>query len=262
MNKKVKKILNVKNISIIRDNNYIIKNISFSINEYENWAIIGKNGCGKSFLLKSISTMIYPSKGEVEIYGNNIVGTNLWDLRKKIAIVSDELQKQYDEYATVKNIILSGFFSSIGVWQKVNKIQNRRANEILEQLNIQNLSHRIYKTLSSGEQKKTLIGRALVFRPKLIILDEPCNGLDVASKIDFLNTLRKLVSNGINLIFVTHNVEEIIPEINNVILMKKGKIHKIGDKKDILTENNLKHTLGIDLKLNYDNGFYWIQLYK
>jgi iron complex transport system ATP-binding protein len=254
-------ILNVKNISIIRDSKCILKDISFSINKNESWAIIGKNGSGKSFLLKILSTSIYPSQGEIEIYGKNTVGTNIWDFREKIGLVSDELQREYNDSVSVKEIILSGFFSSIGVWQKVEDWQEKRAEEILEKLNIKHFGDRIYKTLSYGERKKALIGRALVFNPYLIILDEPCNGLDLASKRDFLETLENLVKCGTNIVFVTHHIEEIIPQVTNVILLKNGEIFKIGKKEEVMTEENLKNTLDINFKLVHKNKIYWPQLY-
>ena len=254
-------ILNIKNISIIRDSKYILKDISFSVNKNESWAIIGKNGSGKSFLLKILSTGIYPSEGEIEIYGKNTVGTNIWEFREKIGLVSDELDRKYDDSISVREIILSGFFSSIGVWQKVENWQHDRADKILNKLNIKNLEHRIYKTLSSGERKKALIGRALVFNPDLIILDEPCNGLDLASKRDFLETLENLVNRGHSIIFVTHHIEEIIPQVTHVLLLKNGRIFKIGKKEEIIMEDNLKETLDINLKLIHKNKIYWEQLY-
>lgn len=255
------KMLAIENVSILRDGDYIIKDVSFTIRKNENWAIIGRNGSGKSFLLKIISTLIYPSEGSIEIYGRKFGETNIWELRKKIGVVSDQLQHEYTGKIKVRDVITSGFFSSIGIWENPEAWQIERVEEIMERLNLSSLADRAYETLSQGEQKKTLIGRALVFRPDLIILDEPCSGLDIPSRDDFLETLRALVRGGIHIVFVTHHIEEIIPEINKVILMEKGRIYEAGDKKDLMKTKKLRRILGAKFKLIRKNGRYWPRFY-
>ena len=156
--------INVKNISVIRDKNYLLKNISFKINQGENLAIIGRNGSGKSFLLKVLSTSIYPSLGEVEIFGQNTVGMNIWDFRKKIGLVNNDLE-YYNRNIIVREVVGSGFFSSIGIWENLEPWQNDKIDEIMEFFHIKNLENRIFETLSCGEMKKILIARAMVFSP-------------------------------------------------------------------------------------------------
>lgn len=255
-------ILRAENISIIRDGHYIIKDISFSVNQGENWAIIGRNGSGKSFMLKILSTLIYPSEGEITIYGKKFGETNIWDLRKKIGVVSDRLQQAYNGNTCVQDVILSGFFSSIGLHQDIEDWQIERVKEIMNFLRLTLMANRPFESLSQGEQKRALIGRALVFKPQLIILDEPCSGLDIASRDDFLNFLREMIADGLQIIFVTHHIEEIIPEISHVMLMEKGRIYKSGKKEIMMKRKQLRYILGVEkFKMKKKKGRYWPRYY-
>lgn len=251
--------IKLKNVSIIRDQKYLLKNISFQLNQNENLAIIGRNGSGKSFLLKVLSTNIYPSLGEVEIFGKNTIGMSIWDFRKKIGFVNNDLE-YYNRDILVRDVIASGFFSSIGVWEKLEAWQDERINEILDFFDIKNLESRIFKTLSCGEQKKILISRAIVFSPKILILDEPCNGLDLASKVQFLHEIEKLVNSGINLILVSHNIDEILPSIKKIIFLKHGEIYNSGYKENLMNRENLKKVLDIDINVKEKNGFYYSEI--
>ena len=261
-NEQTQEILKAENVSIIRDGQYIIKDVSFSINKGENWAIIGRNGSGKSFMLKILSTLVYPSEGTISIYGRKFGETNIWDLRKKIGVVSDRLQHDYNGNICVQEVILSGFFSSIGIHQDVEDWQVERVKEIMEFLRLTPMAMRPFESLSQGEQKRALIGRALVFKPQLIILDEPCSGLDIASRDDFLNFLGKMIADGMQIIFVTHHIEEIIPEISHVMLMEKGKIYKAGKKEEMMERKQLRYILGVEkFKMKEKKGRYWPRYY-
>lgn len=260
--KQSQEILKAENISIIRDGHYIIKDISFSVNQGENWAIIGRNGSGKSFMLKILSTLVYPSEGEITIYGKKFGETNIWDLRKKIGVVSDRLQQTYNGNTCVQDVILSGFFSSIGLHQDIEDWQIERVKEIMDFLRLTPMANRPFESLSQGEQKRALIGRALVFKPQLIILDEPCSGLDIASRDDFLKFLREMIAEGMQIIFVTHHIEEIIPEISHVMLMEKGRIYKSGKKEDMMKRKQLRYILGVEkFKMKKKKGRYWPRYY-
>lgn len=250
-------LISLENVSVIRDGRYIIEGINWNIKKGENWAVIGRNGSGKSFLLRILSTIIYPSEGDVTIYSNKLGQTNIWELRRRIGIVSDYLQKEYTENVLVKDVIVSGFFSSIGLYQTVTPEQIEKTALIMKKLDISHLSERPYGQLSQGEQKRVLIGRSLVFDPDLLILDEPTTGLDIASREDFLILVKKLINLGHNIILVTHYIDEIIPEITNILLMKDGKVYESGDKKEMMKKSHLNNVLGYSFNIKKKHGRYW-----
>ena len=225
----------------------------------ENWAIIGRNGSGKSFLLRILSGNLFPSTGIVKIFGKQLGFVNIWDLRKEIGFVSDHLQREYDRETRVINVIYSGFFASNGLYQDVTDEMKEKVVDILEFLEIFHLRDRVFGHLSSGEQKKVLIARSLVFSPKLLIFDEPCNNLDLASKEDVLHSIQKLVQKGHNIVFVTHHIEEIIPQINNVLFLKEGKIIKSGDKVKMMNKKLLNNLLSYKFGVVKKNGWYYFK---
>lgn len=254
-------IISLKNVSVTRDGNRILNNVSFDIKKGENWAIIGRNGSGKSFLLRIISTLIYPSEGSAEIYGNTLGQTNIWDLRHKIGVVSDLLQREYSGKVKVRDVVASGFFSSIGLYENLTDEQIIKIDEIIDKLGIRHIANREYKNLSQGEQKKVLIGRSLVFDPELLILDEPTTGLDIAAREDFLETVSKLIKHGHNVILVTHHIEEIVPKINKILFMVNGSVYNYGDKKKMMTNKYLNEVLSIKSKIKKKKNRYWLKLY-
>ncbi|HOJ63189.1 MAG TPA: ATP-binding cassette domain-containing protein [Spirochaetota bacterium] len=241
-------ILRFENVNLFLENNHILKDINFQMKKGENWAIIGRNGSGKSFLLRIISTYQYPSNGKVFIMGNKLGETNVWNLRKKIGIVSDDLQKEYKETTTVSNVILSGFFSSIGIYEEPDLEMIKKKDQILDFLDLNHIKDKPFGKISYGEQKRTLIGRALVFDPDLLILDEPATGLDIASKEEFLLYIQKLIENDHSIIYVTHHIDEIVSGINKVLILKNGKIFATGDKDKILQDKILTQAFDIKIK--------------
>ncbi|MFH1642448.1 MAG: ABC transporter ATP-binding protein [Nanoarchaeota archaeon] len=253
----MRKLIQLKEVNITRKGKRILNNISWTVKENENWAIIGKNGSGKSFLLKILSANMQPSSGSVEIFGQEFGKISLWEFKKQIGFVSDFLQKQHHENIKVIEVVLSGFYSSIGVYQKTTTKMISAARKILKSLEINSLKDRVFGELSHGEQRKVLIARALVFNPKLLVMDEPCTGLDIPTKEEFLTLINKLAKSGHNIIFVTHHIDEITGAINRVLLIKDGKIIKQGIKKEIMKENLLNKVLGYKFKLTQKQGRYW-----
>jgi len=250
-------IINLENVSLIRDGNYILKNISWQVKKNEQWAVIGRNGAGKSFLLRILSANLFPSHGSVKVLGKEFGKVNMWYLRRQIGVVSDLLQQDYYQTISVRKVIYSGFFSSIGLYKEVSQAQKQKTEELLYYLGINNLEERIFGKCSHGEQRRILIARALVFDPHLLVLDEPCTGLDVASREEFLKTLQKLLIKDLTIIFVTHHIEEIFPAINRVLFLIRGKVFLKGQKTALMTKANLKRVLECDLNVIKRNGRYF-----
>jgi iron complex transport system ATP-binding protein len=252
-------LIELQDVSIVRDKKTILDKINWKVLDNENWAVIGRNGAGKSFLLRLLSANLFQSSGTVKIFDEEFGKVNIWELKKKIGFISDLLQKEYNENTKAINVVYSGFFASNGLYEEVTPKMEKRSDEILDFLEIQDLKNRAYGKLSQGEQRRVLIARAIVFKPKLLIFDEPCTGLDIASREEFLSTVEKLVEKGHNIIFVTHHIEEIIPSINKVLFLKEGKVFECGNKKEMMKENHLNNVLEFKFKINEKNDRFWAE---
>lgn len=257
-----KEILNFKDINFIREGRQILTGINWVVKEKEVWALLGLNGTGKSTLLSMIPAYTFPTKGDYWVFGNRF-GSYVWSkVRKKLGFVSSNL-KIFSETLnkqTVEKVILSGKYNTIGVYDEINKDDIEKVEELLKEFNLEHLKEKKYEILSQGEQRKVLLARAFMSKPELLILDEPCSGLDLKSKEYYLKTLgEKIKEKEISLIYVTHQIEEIIPEITHVaILGNNGKMLVAGKKEKVLTEENLFNLYGLEVKIIWEKNRPWL----
>ena len=255
----MEKILSYKNVSFRRDGREILKNINWEIKKGENWALLGLNGSGKSTLLSMIPAYTFATSGEVSVFEKKF-GTFVWaEVKEKVGFVSSSLNTFSDSLnnQTLNNIVLSGKYNSIGIYQEITQKDREKANNIIKDFKLSHLKLNKYITLSQGEQRKTLLARAFMNEPSLLILDEPCSGLDIRAREIFLKTLEESKSD-IPFIYVTHQIEEIIPSITHVAILDNGEIVSQGNKFEVLTEENLSKLYGIDLKIEWSNNRPWL----
>ena len=255
----MEKILSYKNVSFRRDGREILKNINWEIKKGENWALLGLNGSGKSTLLSMIPAYTFATSGEVSVFEKKF-GTCVWtEVKEKVGFVSSSLNTFSDSLnnQTLNNIVLSGKYNSIGIYQEITQKDREKANNIIKDFKLSHLKLNRYITLSQGEQRKTLLARAFMNEPSLLILDEPCSGLDIRAREMFLKTLEESKSD-IPFIYVTHQIEEIIPSIIHVAILDNGEIVSQGNKFEVLTEENLSKLYGIDLKIEWSNNRPWL----
>ena len=251
--------LELNKASVVRGKQTILKDLSLKINLGEQVAILGPNGAGKSTLLKMLSGDIFPVYRDVpaiRLFGEE--RWNLFDLRGQLSVVSGNLQEQLYPDSTGINIILSGFFGSIDIFKnhQVSAAQTKMALKIAKELGLNKLIHKTVDTLSSGELRRFLIGRALINHPRVIVLDEPTVSLDIQSRTYFLQNIRHLAQNDLSIIIVTHLLEEIIPEITRVIILKDGKIFEDGNKSRVLRSSVLSKVFNLPLKVEKNGGYY------
>lgn len=253
-------LLELKNVTVVKGGKKILDSISLSIEQGENVAIIGPNGSGKSSLIKTFIKEYHPLAAEsgfvIKIMGKD--AWNVFELRKLLGIVSGDLQQIFCRQIKVLDIVLSGFFSSIGIYynHEVTPEMEAKAREVLDFLEISALADRKMCELSTGEAKKVLMGRALVHDPQALVLDEPANSLDLRALHAFRESIRKIASSGKNVLLVTHNLEDVIPEISRIILIKEGKIFLDGKKEEVLTDANLSELFSIQVKVLKKEGYY------
>lgn len=260
----MKKILSYKNVSFKRDGREILKNINWEIKETENWALIGLNGSGKSTLLSMIPAYTFATKGEVSVFDKKF-GTCVWaEIKEKIGFVSSTLNNFSDRLnnQSLMDVVLSGKYNSIDIYQKITQEDREKANNIIKDFKLLDLKLNKFSTLSQGEQRKTLLARAFMNEPSLLILDEPCSGLDIRAREIFLKSLEENSknTNAIPFIYVTHQIEEIIPSITHIAILDNGDIVSQGNKYEVLTEENLSKLYGIDVKIEWSNNRPWLIL--
>ncbi len=257
----MQKILEIQNATVYRGSTRVFHNLSLEIGLGCHTVILGPNGSGKSTLLKLLLRELYPlpHKGSyVRIFGQE--RWNVWELRSRLGIVSQDLQHQYLGHVPGLEVLLSGYSSSMGLLahQKFSAKECRRARQIMEFLEIEGLQERPFATLSTGEQRRFLLGRALIHDPEALILDEPTSGLDLKACFQYLEVVRSLIRQGKTLILVTHHIHEIPPEVRRVVFLKEGKIVADGEKTALMTGQNLSSLFSTPLSLVRLNGFYQV----
>ncbi len=234
-------ILKLEDVSWRREDSWILKGVSWGIRKDEHWAILGLNGSGKTTLLNLINGYIWPTTGKIEVLGKQFGSIDLRDLRKSIGWVSSSLQEKLYKSEQAEEIVISGKYATIGLYSKPEEEDYHKARGHLQQLGCLHLAQRVYSTLSQGEKQKVLIARALMSSPQLLILDEPCSGLDVFSREHLLQTIDSLAQDekSPTLIYVTHHIEEIMPVFNKTLLLRRGEVHSIGETHEIISSANL-----------------------
>ncbi len=256
-------LLELKNIRVMRGQTAALDNFSLRIGADEHVAILGPNGCGKSTLIKTITRECYPVVGEDarEDSALKILGEESWDvfsLRALLGIVSNDLMASCTGEAIGRDVVLSGFFSSTSIFSNhtVDPGQGQLADAALAQLGISHLAERPVSAMSSGEARRVLIARALVHNPRALLFDEPCNSLDLGAQHTVRQAMRTLASSGLGIILVTHELPDIVPEIQRVVLMSRGRIVADGPKDEMLQVERLSQLFGVKLDLARRDGYY------
>lgn len=251
--------IEMEQVSVARGDTIVLHDISLRIGPREHIAILGPNGCGKSTLIQTLTCQIYPvanEKSRLRIFGRERWDVN--DLRRHLGVVAAELPGERTAHTSGRDAVISGFFASSTLWPHfhVTEEMQVRADEILHLLEIPHLRNKPVGQMSAGETRRILIGRALVHRPQILLLDEPGNALDLAAQWELRHILRRLAQEGTGILMVTHHLSDILPEIERVVMMRSGRISADGRKCDLLTFPRLRELFGVDVELAERNGFY------
>jgi len=237
-------ILEVTHLRIERGPTVILHEVSWRVERGQQWIILGPNGCGKTSLLRALTAYLTPTRGTIDLLGRRFGRTDWRELRTHIGLVTSAVHHLIPPAEPAIETVISGKYAQLDLWAPLSRADRRRALRILRAIGASQLAGREWVLLSQGERQRILVGRALMARPRLLILDEPCAGLDPVAREQFLQFLDRLARRsrpgpGPTLVLVTHHLEEIMPAFSHVLVMKAGRVLAAGPRAEVLTAGTL-----------------------
>jgi len=249
-------LLEIHGLRVERGKTRLLRGIDWKVGRGEHWAILGPNGCGKTTLLRALTGYLSPTGGHIELLGRTYGRSDWRELRLRIGIVASALQASIPPAETALETVVSGRYGQLDLWARPTASDIRGARRLLGLLGVAAIEGREWLYLSQGERQRVLIARALMSRPRLLILDEPCGGLDPVAREDFLRRLGALAArrSGPGLVLVTHHVEEIGPSFTHALLLRAGAVTRQGPKARVLTSKALSEVFGHPVRVRRGGG--------
>lgn len=257
-------VIRMENVSFLHPQ-VILHDVNWTVSRNQHWVIIGNNGSGKTTLLNVINGYVWPTQGAVEVLGQRFGEVDLRDLRRQIGWVSAAFgERVYSSHPTdaAIDVVASGKFASIGLYDRPTAQDVERAGELLAEFGGADLAKRSYYTLSQGQKQRVLLARAWMAAPRLLILDEPCTGLDLLAREQLLTAVGRLAQapNGPTLLYVTHHAEEVLPAFSHALLFKDGTVAAAGAKEETITADSLSATFGVPVEVTWSDGRPWVRV--
>ena len=251
-------MLEASGLSIQRGGTRILRNLNWRVEAGQHWVILGANGSGKTSLLSALAGYFMPTAGNISVLGKRFGESDWRELRKHIGLVSSSIRQLMADDEPALETVVSGRRAMIDFWGRVSRADRTRGMRLLRQIECAYLAERPWLFLSQGERQRVLIGRALMASPRLLILDEPCAGLDPAAREHFLQFLQRLghEKSAPTLVLVTHHVEEIMPVFSHVLILKAGKLLAAGKKNSTLNAASLSAAFKVPIRLMKKSGRY------
>ncbi|GAA0279519.1 ABC transporter ATP-binding protein [Streptomyces polychromogenes] len=255
-------VLELVDVSVVREGRALVDQVSWSVKEGERWVILGPNGAGKTTLLNLASSYLFPTKGSATILGSTLgkPGSDVFELRPRIGVAGIALADKLPKRQTVLQTVLTAAYGMTATWQEeYEEVDEQRARAFLDRLGMSDYLDRKFGTLSEGERKRTLIARALMTDPELLLLDEPAAGLDLGGREDLVRRLGRLARDPMapSMVMVTHHVEEIAPGFTHVLMIRQGKVVTAGPIELELTSRNLSLCFGLPLIVERNEHDRW-----
>ncbi|HLP00592.1 MAG TPA: ATP-binding cassette domain-containing protein [Opitutaceae bacterium] len=255
-------LLDLRALRVVRGRTTILAGLDWTVRHGEHWVILGPNGAGKSSLLAALTGYLTPSGGEIDVLGRHFGRSDWRELRAHIGIVGAGVPRLIEPGTTAFDTVLGGHRAMLNPWGKFPAAAHRRARRLLAGVGLAAAAERTWLQLSEGERQRTLLARAQMARPRLLILDEPCAGLDPIAREAFLTNLSRLARarRGPALVLVTHHVEEIVPGFTHALLLRGGRALAAGSLETTLTSRRLSETFGARVTLSRRGSRYRLQV--
>ena len=252
-------MISMEHVRFVRNARVILDDISLKFEKGEHWVILGRNGSGKTTLLEMMNGYLFPTSGKVSVLGNVYGQVDVREVRKEIGYMSQSLLEKFVLRDPVWEIVASGKMAYLRVYNELPRETVEQADAFMEQLGIAHLRDQPLGTLSQGERKKVMLARLLMQEPKLIIMDEPCSGLDLYEREKFLQDIQRLEDRELQLVYVTHHSEEIIPIFTHAALIHEGRLLAAGPKEQVLTSEWLSKLYDLAVSVDWDRGRPWVK---
>ncbi|GGH48783.1 putative ABC transporter ATP-binding protein YlmA [Paenibacillus silvae] len=253
-------VVAMEKISLRREEHQILDDVHLRIEPGEHWVILGRNGSGKTTLLEMMNGYLFPSQGRIEVLGNVYGQCDVREVRKEIGYISQTLIEKLTLRDPVWEVVATGAYAFLRFYQTIPDEVKNKAMQLLHDMGFTKLANQPLGTLSQGERKKVMLARSLMAEPKLLIMDEPCAGLDLYEREKMLIEIDRLRQRNMTVVYVTHHVEEIVPLFTHVALVRDGRIAAEGPKHEVLTEETIKHTYDIPVDIQWHEGRPWIRV--
>jgi iron complex transport system ATP-binding protein len=263
-------VVRARGVAVRRAGAEVVRDVDIDLQAGEIVVVLGPNGAGKSTFIKLLTLQQYPLADRPDASPIRVFGQDRWDvfeLRSKLGIVSADLHDRFvhgnsNGVVTGLDAVVSGFFATHGLFahQRVSDAMRRQGMAALERVDAARLAGATLDTMSTGEARRVLIARALVHQPAALVLDEPTRGLDVVSRHHFMEHVRAVARQGTTILLVTHHIDEIIPEIDRVVLLRRGRIDRDGAKASVLTAQALSHAFDAALTVDEAGGYFHVRV--
>jgi iron complex transport system ATP-binding protein len=255
-------ILEVRGLTVAVGDVQVLSGVDWTVRRGEHWVLFGANGSGKTTLLSALLTYVPAMRGRISVLGRTHGQSDWRELRKLVGIVSTGVERRIPGHETGLNVVHSGKDQLLGSWGPRHPAMIDRARQMLDDVHCGYVADRRFDVMSHGERQRVLIARALMGSPPLLILDEPCSGLDAASRERFLSVIDRMADSPAapTLVFVTHHVEEISSAFENVLLLQRGRVLAAGAKHSVLTSALVSRALGAPMVVREHLGRYSLSL--
>lgn len=252
-------IAELDHVSVRRGDNWLLHEVSWTIDSAERWVVLGPNGAGKTTLLSLLASLMHPTEGSLFVLGEQVGKTDVFELRPRVGFASSEMAKRIPRSESVLDAVLTAAHAVTGRWrEEYEDIDVRRATRVLGEWHLGHLADRTVGTLSDGEVKRVQIARSVMTDPELLLLDEPAGSLDLGGREDVIELLNRFAAwdQAPAMVMVTHHVEEIPPAFTHALLLREGEVFAAGPKAEVLTSENLTALFDRPLQLSEADGRY------
>jgi iron complex transport system ATP-binding protein len=253
-------MIQLNDIHLVREEKTILQDVNLHMKQGEHWVILGKNGSGKTTILELITGYMFPSSGKVNVLGNTYGECDVREVRKSIGYISQTLFEKLTPRDPVWEVVATGEYGFLRFYELIEPETVHKAIQMLERVGLAHLKNHSLGTLSQGERKKVMLARALMTNPSILIMDEPCAGLDLYEREKLLKDINGLGDEQMQIVYVTHHIEEIVPMFTHVALVDQGKILVAGEKSQVVTAEHLQNAYHVPLTIDWFRDRPWLRV--